>query len=105
MGTVTITFAGFASLPATAPIGWPPNVAYPGAIAVNGSHGATLADAELVQLVTWIAATQFGDGSLKPAPTALQLLLAWIGPFFSSTRGAIQNHFTTHTPPPPINLN
>lgn len=110
-GTITITSAGFGALPASPPAGWPANVTWPGngILAPNGSRAATITDAEMLQLFTWAAASQFqGQGSaIAPvSPTIAQVLVAWIGTFFNGTKAAVQGYFTVPAaPPPPINLN
>lgn len=113
MGTITVTSAGFAALPATAPAGWPSTLVWPGAIAPNGSKQATITDAEMLQLFTW-AATQFPlpvrpPSNTPPPPVAVtvaQILVAWVGTLFQGTVLAIQNYFAVPaSKPPPINLN
>lgn len=102
MGTITITSAGFAALPASAPANWPAGITYPGSIAPNGSRQAILTDAEMVQLVTWAAAS-FSPNS---TPTITQILVGWVGSFFQATKDSVQRYFTgPPTIPPPINLN
>lgn len=108
MGTITITSSGFAAMPSTAPTGWPVGVTYPGSVAPNGSRSATITDAEMIQLITWAAATQIpqGTASSPTSATIAQILVGWVLTFFNGTKAAIQSYFTTPTvPPPPINLN
>lgn len=101
MGTITITAAGFAATPASAPAGWPSGITYPGAVAPNGSRQATITDAEMLQLITWVAATQITITN----PTVAQILVAWVQTFFNGTKAAIQNYFTIPASvPPPIGL-
>lgn len=102
MGTITISSSGFAAMPATAPSNWPAGLVYPGAVAPNGSRSATLTDAEMLQLITWAAATKINQPA---SPTVAQILSAWVGDLFASTRAAIQNWGTTQSAPPQINLN
>jgi hypothetical protein len=83
---------------------WPGN----GTIAPNGSRAAALTDAEMLQLVTWAAASQIPQGTpTNPAtPTIAQILIAWVGTFFNGTKNAIVQYFTQPaTAPTPINLN
>lgn len=106
-GTVTVTTAGFANLPATPPANWPSYVTYPGAVTTNGTHTYTVNDADWVRLMTWTAAGQFKantDGS-PATPSALQILLSWVQIWWSGTQAAEQN-FGTPAPvkPPPINV-
>ncbi len=110
MGTVTITASGFAALPATAPAGWPPGVAYPGAVVPNGSRSTTLTDADWIQVICWSAATfEAQNAGTNGAPTVVgigKILTDWIGNWFIGTKQAVQQYFTTPpSVPPPITMN
>lgn len=99
MGTLTVTAAAFAALPAAAPAGWPAGVTWPGGGNPNGTKSFTISDAHWVQLITWVAATQ----AVPPTPTAPQLLLAWLGVWTQGTINAVSQYFTTPpVVPPPI---
>lgn len=105
-GTVTVTTAGFANLPATPPANWPAGVTYPGAVSTNGTHAYTISDADWVRLITWTAASQFHATPAGPAtPTALQILLAWVQIWWTGTQQSEAIFSTTPAvPPPPINV-
>lgn len=108
MGTITITSAGFTATPATTPPLWPVGVTYPASVAPNGSRSATLTDTEMLDLITWAAASQIPQGTATnpTTPTITQILVAWVGTFFNGTKAAVQNYFTTPAvPPAQINLN
>lgn len=105
MGTITVTLTGFGLTPATAPANWPAWITYPASAAPNGSRSATLTDAEMLQLVTWAAATNFKQDSQNLNPSIANILIAWVSRFFNNTRLGVQQYFTLPpVPPTPINL-
>lgn len=122
MGTLTITAAGFASLGASPPANWPSNVVFPAGGNPNGTKTVTVNDADWLQLLTWVAASQTaelqtllgvvqqqGPGGGAPAapltPTAQQILLAWLAIWFAGTKTAVQQfNVTPPTVPPPISI-
>jgi hypothetical protein len=104
MGTVTITAAGFATLPVSAPATWPATVTYPSGGITNGTKVYTITDADWQKLINWAADSQFTGTVAAPAtPTAQQILLAWVNIWANGSIGAVKQYFTTPaTPPAPI---
>ena|SRR6266699_98125 len=103
MGTVTITGSGFANLPALAPPDWPAGITWPGGQSPNGTKAYTVSDADWISLLSWAAANY--QSALAPAPTAGQILLAWVQGWINATRDSVQR-FKTTAPviPPPITI-
>lgn len=91
-GTLTCTAAGFANLGTVAPANWPNGVAFPASGNPNGSKVYTISDADWLSLLTWTASSQ--SAALAAAPTAQQILLAWIQVWANGTKGAIQQFNT-----------
>jgi len=110
MGTLQITAAGFANLPATAPSLWPSNLTYPTSGATNGSKTYTISDADWIRLVTWAANAnnlQLVNGSSNPPPappphtvTGVQVLLSLVQNWINGMIGAEQQFGTTPPQPP-----
>lgn len=102
-GTITITASGFATLPASAPPGWPSTVTWPGSQSPNGTKTYTITDANWQSLLTWVAASQGsiqGTTTSPSTPTAPQILLAWLQIWVNGTIIAVQQYFTTPASPP-----
>lgn len=111
MGTMTITSAGFAALPAQAPKNWPANIVWPGGGNINGSKSYTISDADAQQILSWIAETYNAtliSGKTPPPPftvAALQIYVAWLDGFMKSTTDSVQRQQATPaTVPPPISI-
>jgi hypothetical protein len=106
-GTVTITGAGFANLPASPPAGWPANVVWPGGGSPNGTKAYTISDADWLILLTWVASANPQLATVPPQtpPTAPQILLAWVQNWINGTISAVQQYHTAApVPPPPISI-
>ena len=113
-GTLTVTTAGFAALPATAPAGWPTNLKWPGGGAVNGSKSYTISDADYQQMLVWAANANNAQvvAAVCPAPcttpppytvTGLQVLVSLVQNWVNGMIQAVSVQFTTPAqPPPPI---
>ena len=107
MGTVTITSAGFAVLPASAPTHWPPNLVWPAAGSVNASKAFTISDADVQQMLSWIAetynATLVGNNPPPVTQPATAYFLAWLTGFMKASTDSVQRQQTLpQTVPPPI---
>jgi hypothetical protein len=109
MGTMTITSAGFAALPAQAPKNWPANVKWPNGATINGSKAYTISDVDAQQILSWIAETYNAaliEGKTPPPPftvPALQIYVAWLDGFMKSTTDSVQRQqVTPAVVPPPI---
>jgi len=113
-GTLTVTTAGFATLPATAPAGWPTNLKWPGGGAVNGTKTYTISDTDYQLMLVWAANannTQIVAG-VCPSPcttpppytvTGLQVLVSLVQNWVNGMIQAVSVQFTTPAqPPPPI---
>jgi hypothetical protein len=110
-GTLTVSTAGFAALPATAPAGWPTNLKWPGGGAVNGSKSYTISDADYVQMLVWAANANNAQiiAQLTPPPpytvTGLQVLVSLVQNWVNGMIAAVQVQFTVPAQqPPPINI-
>jgi hypothetical protein len=110
-GTLTVTTAGFAALPATAPAGWPTNLKWPGGGAVNGSKSYTISDTDYVLMLVWAANANNAQiiAQLTPPPpytvTGLQVLVSLVQNWVNGMIAAVQVQFTTPAqPPPPITI-
>ena len=110
-GTLTVTTAGFAALPATAPSGWPSNLKWPGGGAVNGSKSYTISDTDYQLMLVWAANANNGQiiAQLTPPPpytvTGLQVLVSLVQNWVNGMIAAVQVQFTTPAqPPPPISI-
>jgi hypothetical protein len=106
MGTMTITAAGFANLPATVPANWPATIVYPANGNPNGTKVYTWTDADWVRAITWVASTQYRPpvGSLPPfTVTAAQLLLAYVQGWVDATVQSERGFSTQTIIPAPIN--
>ena len=109
MGTLTISAAGFANLPATAPPNWNEDLVYPGGGTVNGSKAYTISDADWQRLLNW-AATANGPqlvGTNKPpvTVTGTQVLLSLVQNWVNGMIQAEQQFGTTPPQvPPPITI-
>ena len=108
-GTLTVTTAGFAALPATAPSGWPSNLKWPGGGAVNGSKSYTISDTDYQLMLVWAANANNAQiiAQLTPPPpytvTGLQVLVSLVQNWVNGMIAAVQVQFTTPAqPPPPI---
>ena len=113
-GTLTVTTAGFATLPATAPAGWPTNLKWPGGGAVNGTKTYTISDADYVQMLVWAANANNAQivAGVCPSPcgtpppytvTGLQVLVSLVQNWVTGMIQAVSVQFTTPAqPPPPI---
>jgi len=104
MGTVTITTAGFAATPASAPAQWPPGVVYPGAVAPNGTRVVNMSDADMVRILTWSAAARIPQYQGPPVgqptvETMAQILVASVQHLLDGWNQAIINYFTTPAVP------
>ena len=111
MGTVTITSAGFAALPPTAPKNWPSDLTWPAGGTYNGSKAFTISDSDAQQMLSWIAANYHAtliQGQNPPPPytvTAINMFLAWITGFMNATTNSVQKQQTTPAVvPPPISI-
>lgn len=112
MGTVTITTAGYANMPATPPANWPSYVTFPANSPTNGSHSFTVSDADWLRILTWVATTQFsasGGGRGQPivpaSPTVLQMAIAWATVWWNGTIQAEQQlNATPPSLPTPIGV-
>lgn len=111
MGTMTITSAGFAPTPASAPTNWPPNLVWPSAGSFNGTKTYTISDSDALQILSWIATTYNATliaGKTPPPPytiTALQIFVAWLNGFMAATTDSVQRQqYVPATPPPPISI-
>jgi hypothetical protein len=104
MGTLTITAAGFANLPAAAPANWPSSVVYPANGNPNGSKAYTWTDADWVRAITWVASQYHPAGQFPPyTVTAAQLLLAYAQGWVDSTAQNERQYSTQTVVPAPIN--
>jgi hypothetical protein len=106
MGTLTITAAGFANLPATAPANWPPFIVYPAGGSPNGSKVYTWTDADWLRTITWVAGTQYQPPAGQTPPytvTATQLLLAYVQGWINATAQNERQYATQTIVPAPIN--
>lgn len=112
MGTLTITAAGFSPLGASAPANWPTQTTFPANGNPNGTKVYTISDADWLQLLAWVADSQFqaqsggpGQPTVPATPTAQQILLAWLNIWASGTKQAIQQRNTQPAVmPPPITI-
>jgi hypothetical protein len=110
-GTLTVTTAGFAALPATAPSGWPSNLKWPGGGAVNGTKSYTINDTDYQLMLVWAANAnnaQIIAQLTPPAPytvTGLQVLVSLVQNWVNGMIQAVSVQFTTPAqPPPPISI-
>jgi hypothetical protein len=111
MGTLTVTTAGFANTPATAPAGWPANLKWPANAVVNGTKTYTITDADYQSMLVWAANANNAQiiASLTPPPpytvTGLQVLLSLVQNWVNGMIQAVQVHFTVPAQqPPPITI-
>ena len=109
MGTVTITSAAFANLPATQPKNWPANLVWPQGGAINGTKAFTISDADVQQMLSWIAeaynATLVGTNTPPVTVPAVSYFLAWLTGFMQATTNSVQHQQTTPAVvPPPISI-
>jgi len=109
MGTVTITSAAFAALPATAPLNWPANLTWPASGSINGTKVFTISDADAQLMLAWIAGnyntTLVGNNPPPVTLPAVQYFLAWLVGFMNATTNAVQGYHTTApVVPPPISI-
>jgi len=112
MGTVQITSASFAALPASAPDNWPSNLTWPPTGTVNGSKTFNISDNDMLQMLSWIATNYNAAivaGKTPPGPysvPAVGIFLAWLQGFMNATMDATQRHHTVPAQvPPPISIN
>jgi hypothetical protein len=115
-GTLTVSTAGFANTPATAPSGWPSNLKYPGGQTVNGTKTYTISDADYQLMLTWAANANNAQvvAAVCPAPcttpppytvTGLQVLVSLVQNWVNGMISAVSVQFTTPAqPPPPISI-
>jgi len=109
-GTLTITTAGFAAMPATAPPGWPTNLTWPTTGGINGTKTYTISDVDMEQMMAWIAtnynAQLVGNNPPPVQIASLAVMLAWLQGFINATINAVQQfHTAAPVPPPPIVIN
>jgi hypothetical protein len=111
MGTLSISTAGFANLPATAPSGWPNNLKWPSGGATNGTKTYTISDADWVRLMVWAANannTQIVAQLTPPPPytvTGIQILLSLVQNWINGMIQAVQvNDTVPAQQPPPITI-
>jgi len=113
VGTLTLTTAGFAALPAQVPKYWPTNLVWPNGGNLNASKTYTISDSDMQQMMSWMA-TAYGSemiAGVSPAPVppvffnAVQYFLYWFNGFMQATTDATQ-HQQTDPPvvPPPISI-
>jgi hypothetical protein len=107
MGTVTITSAAFAALPAQAPTHWPSNLVWPAGGSINATKAFTISDADVQQMLSWIAtsynATLVGNNPPPVTQPATAYFLAWLTAFMQATTNSVQQQQTLpQTVPPPI---
>jgi hypothetical protein len=115
-GTLTVTTAGFATLPATAPSGWPSNLKWPGGGAVNGTKTYTITDTDYQLMLVWAANANNAQivAGVCPSPcgtpppytvTGLQVLVSLVQNWVNGMIQAVSVQFTTPAqPPPPITI-
>jgi len=114
-GTLTVTTAGFANTPATAPSGWPANLKWPGGQTVNGTKTYTISDADYQQMLTWAANANNAQIIAAAGPptgtppvytvTGLNILLSLVQNWVNGMIQAVSVQFTTPAqPPPPITI-
>jgi hypothetical protein len=109
MGTVTITSAAFAALPGTVPKNWPSNLTWPAGGSINGTKPFTISDADIQQMLSWIAtnynSTLVGTSTPPVTVTAISMFLVWLVGFMNATTDAVQHHQTDPAvKPPPITI-
>jgi hypothetical protein len=111
MGTMSITSAGFANLPAQSPKHWPANLNWPAGGVINGTKVFTISDADAQQILSWIAETYNAtliEGKTPPPPftvPALQIYVAWLTGFMNATMNSVQHQQTDPAVvPPPISI-
>ena len=108
-GTVTITSAGFAALPAQPPKNWPANINWPLTGSINGTKTFTISDSDAQQILSW-AATAYNQqlvGNNPPPVTisAISIILAWITGMMNNTTASVQTQqITPAVVPPPISI-
>jgi hypothetical protein len=114
-GTLTVTTSGFASLPATAPSGWPTNLKWPGGGAVNGSKSYTISDTDYQLMLVWAANANNAQIIAAAGPptgtppvytvSGLNILLSLVQNWVNGMIQAVSVQFTTPAqPPPPISI-
>jgi len=114
-GTLTVTTAGFANTPATAPSGWPSNLKWPNGQTVNGTKTYTISDADYQQMLVWAANANNAQiiaaaGPPTGAPpvytvSGLNILLSLVQNWINGMIQAVAVQFTTPAqPPPPISI-
>jgi hypothetical protein len=112
-GTLTVTTAGFANTPATAPSGWPSNLKYPANQTVNGTKTYTITDTDYQLMLTWAANANNAQIIAAAGPptgtppvytvTGLNILLSLVQNWVNGMIQAVSVQFTTPAqPPPPI---
>lgn len=102
MGTITVSAAGFSTLPAQAPASWPANVTWPGAVSPNGSKAYTISDADWVRIITWTAASQQslqGTTQTPSTPVVGQIILAGFQVWVNGVISAVSQFFTVPAQP------
>jgi hypothetical protein len=114
-GTLTVTTAGFANTPGTAPSGWPSNLKWPGGQTVNGTKTYTISDADYQQMLVWAANANNAQIIAAAGPptgtppvytvTGLNILLSLVQNWVNGMIQAVAVQFTTPAqPPPPISI-
>jgi|SRR5262245_8901527 len=109
MGTMTITTAGFAVLPASPPKNWPSNLVWPAGGSFNATKIYNISDADAQQMLSWMAENYNAEivGGAAPPVTkpATAYFLAWFQGFMKATTDSVQRH-NTDPPvvPPPISI-
>ena len=114
-GTLTVTTAGFANTPATAPSGWPSNLKWPNGQTINGTKTYTISDADYQLMLTWAANANNAQIIAAAGPptgtppvytvTGLNILLSLVQNWVNGMIQAVSVQFTTPAqPPPPITI-
>ena len=114
-GTLTVTTAGFANTPATAPSGWPSNLEWPNGQTVNGTKTYTISDADYQQMLVWAANANNAQIIAAAGPptgtppvytvSGLNILLSLVQNWINGMIQAVAVQFTTPAqPPPPISI-
>lgn len=109
MGTMTISSAAFAALPAQAPSNWPTNMTWPGGGSINGTKVYNISDADAQLMLAWIAMNYniqlIGANTPPVTVPAVQVFVAWLNGFMKATTDSVQNYHTTPpVVPPPISI-
>jgi|SRR5215831_18475680 len=109
MGTMQITSAGFAALPAQAPNNWPDNLTWPPTGNLNATKTYTISDVHAQEILAWIGANYNAQlvGTNPPPVTvpAPAMFLTWLNGFMQATTDAVQRQQTSPAVvPAPISI-